>query len=316
MNDSSGNSFYNRLNEAANGNLTDVTYDSKSNNYVNAGTIYSNNVQTQQNGIEFRKLVPEDHLFIKNNTKKYAEIYNISEKEAKQRLVLGSRTLVDTQDNIMINKIINKTKTNTIMTKNELTQTQGFIMKESLGLTYMDGIDNSKVPLMTQSQDKEDDYSYVPNIQDAINPDIIGAGAFLKIGKVAPSVFNSSKTILNKGTATYDAAGRQTSIFINSTVKPSVFSGLKHNKDTVFAIKNSVTSTYDNVTFGTMNQFNKIAPNTTNKYLTNSSKVNEGILDSVSDYTLLGIPSPSKIGYGIGGYGLISDYLDKKKEEK
>ena len=64
------------------------------------------------------------------------------------------------------------------MTKNELTQTQGLIMKESLGLTYMDGIDNSKVPLMTQSQAKEDDYSYVPNIQDAINPDIIGAGVF------------------------------------------------------------------------------------------------------------------------------------------
>ena len=40
MNDSSGNSFYNRLNEATNGNLTDVTYDSKSNDYVNSGTIY------------------------------------------------------------------------------------------------------------------------------------------------------------------------------------------------------------------------------------------------------------------------------------
>ena len=65
MNDSSGDSFYNRLNEAANGNLTDVTYDSKSNDNVNAGTIYSNNVQTQENGIEYRKLVPEDHLFIK-----------------------------------------------------------------------------------------------------------------------------------------------------------------------------------------------------------------------------------------------------------
>ena len=65
MNDSSGNSFYNRLNEATNGNLTDVTYDSKSNDYVNSGTIYSNNVQTQENGIEYRKLVPEDHLFIK-----------------------------------------------------------------------------------------------------------------------------------------------------------------------------------------------------------------------------------------------------------
>ena len=288
MNDSSGNSFYNRLNEAANGNLTDVTYDSKSNDNVNAGTIYSNNVQTQENGIEYRKLVPEDHLFIKNNTKKYAEIYNISEKDAKQRLVLGSRTLVDTQDNIMINKIINKTKTNTIMTKNELTQTQGFIMKESLGLTYMDGIDNSKVPLMTQSQAKEDDYSYVPNIQDAINPDIIGAGAFLKIGKVAPSVFNSSKTILNKGIVTYDAAGRQTSIFINSTVKPSVFSGLKHNKDTVVAIKNFTKEIYNR-------------PNT----VSNISFVDDAFNSALPH----GAPS-SSYG-GLFGFGTIQ-YLDSK----
>ncbi|NQY54839.1 MAG: hypothetical protein HRT42_14865, partial [Campylobacteraceae bacterium] len=51
MNDSSGNSFYNRLNEAANGNLTDSTYNAKSNDNVNAGTIYSTNVKTQQNGI-------------------------------------------------------------------------------------------------------------------------------------------------------------------------------------------------------------------------------------------------------------------------
>ena len=195
----------------------------------------------------------------------------------------------------MINKIINKTKTNIIMTKNELIQTQGFIMKESICLTYMDGLDNDKLPLLTQTQTKKEDHNYIVNIQDSINPDIIGVGAFLKIGKVAPSVFNSSKTILNKGIATYDAEGRQTSIFINSTVKPSVFSGLKHNKDTVVTIKNSVTSTYYNVTFGTMNQFNKIAPNTTNKYLTNSSKVRSNTDDFINS-AIPGITISNKTG--------------------
>ncbi|NQY21971.1 MAG: hypothetical protein HRT40_11825, partial [Campylobacteraceae bacterium] len=299
MNDSSGNSFYNRLNEAANGNLTDVTYDSKSNDYVNSGTIYSNNVQTQKNGIEYRKLVPEDHLFIKNNTKKYAEIYNISEKEAKQRLVLGSRTLVDTQDNIMINKIINKTKTNTIMTKNELTQTQGFIMKESLGLTYMDGIDNSKVPLMTQPEAKKDNHSYLPNTQDAINPDIVGAGAFLKIGngaiKFTPSVFNSGKTILNKGIATYDTAGRQTSIFVNSTVKPSINAGVKRNQGAINDIE-GIGNYY----------YNKIPGS---KYYKPED------IDAFSN--------PSMPGYGIGGAtafvldgakNLYDSYIKEKKK--
>ncbi len=72
---------------------------------------------------------------------------------------------------------------------------------------------------------------------------------------------------------------------------------------------------YDNVTLEVINKANNVAPNLTNKYLSNNVKINQNLIDVITDFNLLGIPSPSKVGYGVGGYGLIKDYLDKKNKE-
>ncbi|QOG12451.1 hypothetical protein [Arcobacter sp. FWKO B] len=72
---------------------------------------------------------------------------------------------------------------------------------------------------------------------------------------------------------------------------------------------------YDDVTLGIISQGNKVAPNLTNKYLVNNVKVNESLIDATTDYFLLGIPSPSKIGYGVGGYGLLTDFLERNKDK-
>jgi hypothetical protein len=71
---------------------------------------------------------------------------------------------------------------------------------------------------------------------------------------------------------------------------------------------------YDNLTLGVINQVNNVAPSLTSRYFLNNVKINESVIDGLTDYYLLGIPSPSKVGYGIGGYGLITDYLDKNKD--
>ncbi|RXJ69110.1 hypothetical protein CRV08_03615 [Halarcobacter ebronensis] len=73
---------------------------------------------------------------------------------------------------------------------------------------------------------------------------------------------------------------------------------------------------YDDVTLKAISKAYNIAPNLTSKYILNNTKINESIIDGITDYYLLGIPSNSKVGYLIGGYGLVSDYLDKNKDNK
>ena len=80
-------------------------------------------------------------------------------------------------------------------------------------------------------------------------------------------------------------------------------------------IVNKADKVYDNASLGLINKVNDVAPSFTNKYLLNNVKINENSIDAITDYYLLGIPSPSKLGYGIGGYGLITDYLNKKEKE-
>ncbi|NQY54435.1 MAG: hypothetical protein HRT42_12790, partial [Campylobacteraceae bacterium] len=107
MNDSSGNSFYNRLNEAANGNLTDVTYDSKSNDYVNAGTSFSNNVEVRTNGVEYRQLLNKEITALSNkkNINDFMNFYHnkfdvkINYDVAKRSLAQGGASLVDNKYN-------------------------------------------------------------------------------------------------------------------------------------------------------------------------------------------------------------------------
>ena len=195
---------------------------------------------------------------------------------------------------------IDKINTHSIMTKKELKQTQEFIMKESLCLTYMYGLDNSKEPLMTRPEAKKDDNSYKPNIQDAINTDIPGLGAFLKIGngaiRVAPSVFKLSKVSINKGLDVSDNIGRRTYLYLKSTVIPAV------------------NSTYDDFTFGTINQVNKISPNATNKYVTNSSTATSAVDDFVNS-AIPGIPITNKSG-SIGWTSTATTvYLESTKSD-
>ncbi len=84
---------------------------------------------------------------------------------------------------------------------------------------------------------------------------------------------------------------------------------------------------YDDVTLGVINKTNNVAPNLTNKYLSNNVKITENGLDFINSTLPHGLPNPSISGaIGFGGVqiynskDLVLDYiqeqLNNKKEEK
>lgn len=91
-----------------------------------------------------------------------------------------------------------------------------------------------------------------------------------------------------------------TTIKAGVEVVPSVFNASK-------IVVNKTGQVYDDVTLGTINQFNNVAPNLTSKYLGNPVKITENGLDYIGSI-LPGIPENNKWG----SRGFLTGYAIEK----
>ena len=178
------------------------------------------------------------------------------------------------------------------MNGDDLKKAQDFLTSTSEGKTFMDGIDNPSKQLFTDTKKNKDNHSYKPNIQDALEHDFAIIPAIRPIvkttTKVLPTVFNAGKNTLNKVDDIYLNTGIKSDNFMNTVVKPKVDS-----------IISTVKSKSSDVYYSGKNEF-----------LANPTRYMQGGADAVESLPL-GIPPLSKIGYGVGGYGLVTDFLDK-----
>ena len=245
MNDSSGNSFYNRLNEAANGNLTDVTCDSKSNNYVNAGTIYSNNVQTQENGIEFRKLALIEKDFINKNASMFASQNSftpfLSKTGAQPMKLSKAHKILTEAANYLVDKSSNnktKYRLESVVNPGEVTRKElhkgiEFLQKQSEGIKVNDFAlgENGSQQIFTATDQQYKDSSLDIDSNVGIQPTLLGGAEILTpIGRILKTVHTTTKTI--------------SPVFINSGKK----------------VLNKADNVFENVTLGAIRKLNDVAP--------------------------------------------------------
>ncbi|NQY21994.1 MAG: hypothetical protein HRT40_11945, partial [Campylobacteraceae bacterium] len=147
MNNTLGDRYLSRLNEASNGVLTNTTTTYTPNNYVNSGTIYSNSVQIKENGIEFRKLALIEKDFINKNASMFASQNSftpfLSKTGAQPMKLSKAHKILTEAANYLVDKSSNnKTKYRLEsvvnpgdVTRKELQKGIEFLQKQSEGLT-------------------------------------------------------------------------------------------------------------------------------------------------------------------------------------
>ncbi len=176
-------------------------------------------------------------------------------------------------------------------------------------LTQNIGTQELATQLYFNSSPKQDrDNSYDPN-------QLLGLGygdvIVLPVGRVAqatsgivravaPSVFNGGKRVVSYTDDVMLNTGIRADNYMVNTIAPRVKSGVSYMGS---EIRSGVSYTGEQARSG----YQTIR----NNFLSNPTRYTRGGADAVESIPL-GIPSPSQIGYGVGGYGLFDNYIQNE----
>ena len=237
-----------------------------------------------------RQLHEKEIQLIKVKAQKYADEKGINVQEAQRLLYLGAMYYNNEASKNLADKILefnSNTNENSKYTKQDIKNAFLFLKQESKGMQFK----SVRSPYLDDSKDQdyftstkeqyEDNSLHVPitigGMQDA-SEILIPGGSILKTGAKASTLI--TKAGIKQADKLYLKTGIKTDAYIQNKVIPSV-------KDGYYGVSN--------------------------KFLVNPVKYTQNSIDIVESIPL-GIPPYSKIGYTIGGYGLVENYFNNEKK--
>ncbi len=237
-----------------------------------------------------RQLHNKEIQLIKVKAQKYADEKGINVQEAQRLLYLGAMYYNNEASKNLADKILefnSNTNENSKYTKQDIKNAFLFLKQESKGMQFKSVSspylsDNKNQDYFTSTKEQYEDNSlHVPitigGMQDA-SEILVPGGSILKTGAKASTLI--TKAGIKQADKLYLKTGIKTDAYIQNKVIPSV-------KDGYYGVSN--------------------------KFLVNPAKYTQNSIDIVESIPL-GIPPYSKIGYTIGGYGLVENYFNNEKK--
>ena len=237
-----------------------------------------------------RQLHEKEIQLIKVKAQKYADEKGINVQEAQRLLYLGAMYYNNEASKNLADKILefnSNTNENSKYTKQDIKNAFLFLKQESKGMQFKSVSspylsDNKNQDYFTSTKEQYEDNSlHVPitigGMQDA-SEILVPGGSILKTGAKASTLI--TKAGIKQADKLYLKTGIKTDAYIQNKVIPSV-------KDGYYGVSN--------------------------KFLVNPAKYTQNSIDIVESIPL-GIPPYSKIGYTIGGYGLVENYFNNEKK--